>query len=61
MVVFLVKLLKWLKWFGNRIDDPFDNLKHKLHGSKIFGYRFYFPRWLMKGGTNPWWGFRKED
>lgn len=26
---------KWMKWFINRIDDPLDQIKHKLHGAKF--------------------------
>jgi len=49
-----------LKWIINRLDDPFDNLKHKIHGCKVFGYRFYLPPWLMKGSPVEDWGFRKD-
>jgi hypothetical protein len=34
--------------FGNVIDDPIDDLKHKIHGMKIFGYTIYLPGWLMR-------------
>jgi hypothetical protein len=33
----------------NLVDDPVDNVKHKLHGMKIMGMTFYLPSWLMKG------------
>lgn len=33
----------------NFVDDPVDDLKHKIHGAKIFGFRIYLPRWLMRG------------
>ncbi len=35
--------------FMNLIDTPIDDLKHKIHGMKIFGYTIYLPKWLMKG------------
>jgi len=33
--------------FVNVIDDPIDDLKHKIHGATIFGYKIYLPSWLM--------------
>jgi hypothetical protein len=33
----------------NIVDDPIDNLKHKIHGTNVFGYTIYLPKWLMKG------------
>ena len=33
----------------NIVDDPIDNLKHKIHGTKIFGYTIRLPKWLMPG------------
>ncbi|MEJ5360208.1 MAG: hypothetical protein WHT06_16220 [Desulfobacterales bacterium] len=38
-----------LRLLENLIDDPVDDLKHKIHGAKIFGVRIYLPRWLMRG------------
>jgi hypothetical protein len=35
--------------FINLIDDPVDDLKHKLHGMRIFGWTLYLPKWLMSG------------
>jgi hypothetical protein len=26
---------KWMKWTINRLDNPIDDLKHKLHGAKF--------------------------
>jgi hypothetical protein len=42
-----------LKNIENFIDDPVDDIKHKIHGMTIFGKTFYLPRWLMKGSGNP--------
>ena len=33
----------------NFVDDPIDDVKHKIHGLSIFGYKIYLPVWLMKG------------
>lgn len=33
----------------NLVDDPIDDLKHKIHGAKVLGYTIYLPKWLMKG------------
>jgi hypothetical protein len=33
----------------NIVDDPVDDIKHKLHGLTIFGWTFYLPSWLMGG------------
>jgi hypothetical protein len=35
--------------FCNLIDNPIDDLKHKIHGMKIFGKTIYLPKWLMRG------------
>jgi hypothetical protein len=32
----------------NLIDDPVDDLKHKINGMQILGMTFYLPSWLMK-------------
>jgi hypothetical protein len=39
--------------FFNIIDDPVDDIKHKLHGMKIFGITIRLPKWLMRGSGNP--------
>lgn len=40
--------------FINIVDDPVDNIKHKIHGMSIFGLKIYLPKWLMKAtGTRP--------
>lgn len=41
------------KDFINLIDDPFDDLKHEIHGMEMLGYRVYLPNWLMMGSGNP--------
>lgn len=41
------------KDFINLIDDPFDDLKHEIHGMEMLGYRFYLPKSLMRGSGNP--------
>jgi hypothetical protein len=33
----------------NIVDDPIDDVKHKIHGAKIFGYVIRLPKWLMPG------------
>jgi len=33
----------------NIVDDPIDDVKHKIHGAKIFGYTIRLPKWLMPG------------
>jgi len=33
----------------NIVDDPIDDLKHKIHGAKIFGFTIRLPKWLMPG------------
>lgn len=45
-------LLKFLKQIENTLDDPIDDMKHKLHGMSVFGYRLYLPAVLMKGGNH---------
>jgi hypothetical protein len=37
----------------NLIDDPVDNVKHKLHGLKIGPWRIRLPKWLMRGSGDP--------
>lgn len=37
----------------NLIDDPVDDLKHKINGIKILGMKFYLPSWLMRGTGKP--------
>jgi hypothetical protein len=32
----------------NLVDDPIDDVKHKLHGMQVLGMTFYLPPWLMK-------------
>lgn len=39
--------------FFNIIDDPIDDLKHKLHGMEIFGITIRLPKWLMRGSGDP--------
>jgi hypothetical protein len=34
----------------NFIDDPVDDLKHKLHGIEFAGRKYYLPKWLMSSG-----------
>jgi hypothetical protein len=41
-----------LKNVENFFDDPVDNLKHKIHGLKIFGFRIRIDKW-MRGKDNP--------
>jgi hypothetical protein len=36
----------------NLVDDPIDDLKHKVHGMKIFGKIIHLPNWLMKIKNN---------
>jgi hypothetical protein len=31
----------------NIVDDPIDDLKHKIHGAKIFGRRIWLPSWML--------------
>lgn len=38
-----------LRNLENLVDDPVDDLKHKLHGLKIGPWTLYLPRWLMRG------------
>jgi hypothetical protein len=35
--------------FLNILDNPIDDLKHQIHGMKIFGKTIYLPKWLMRG------------
>ena len=30
------------------VDDPVDDVKHKIHGISIFGLKIYLPKWLMR-------------
>lgn len=39
--------------FENLIDDPIDDVKHKIHGMSIFGLKIYLPKWLMGGSGDP--------
>lgn len=39
--------------FFNLIDDPIDDLKHKIHGMKIFGITIRLPKWLVSGSGDP--------
>ena len=39
---------RW-KNLENFVDDPVDDLKHKLHGIEFMGHKFYLPSWLMPG------------
>jgi hypothetical protein len=45
-------LIKFLKQIENALDDPIDDIKHKLHGLHIMGYKIYLPSFMMKGGSN---------
>jgi hypothetical protein len=47
--------IKILKQWENFIDDPIDDLKHKLHGATIpiIKKKIMLPRWLMQGGGDP--------
>ena len=38
-----------LKNIGNFVDDPIDDIKHKLHGIEFMGRKFYLPTWMMQG------------
>jgi hypothetical protein len=49
---------KQLKDVENLIDDPVDDLKHKVHGMKMLGYRVYLPKFLMSGKDDPCRGGR---
>jgi hypothetical protein len=48
-------VLGWPGWSWSRradkienlVDDPVDDVKHKLHGIKLFGRKWYLPAWLM--------------
>jgi hypothetical protein len=52
--LFLKKgILDAFREFGNIIDDPIDNIKHKIHGMKIFGYTIRLPHWLMRNQEDP--------
>lgn len=42
-----------LRNFMNLIDDPIDDLKHKIHGAKVLGVRIHLPDWLMRGRGDP--------
>ena len=35
------------------ITNPIDDLKHRIHGMKIFGKTIYLPKWLMRGSGDP--------
>lgn len=45
----------WSKWSWrkridkaeNIVDDPVDDIKHKIHGAKIFGVRIWLPSWML--------------
>ena len=53
------ELLKWFwperswawrfKNITNFIDDPVDEIKHKLHGIEFMGKKYYLPLWMMQG------------
>jgi hypothetical protein len=48
------KTLAWrLRNLENMFDDGIDDIKHKLHGAEIFGYKIHLPDWLMKGKGDP--------
>jgi hypothetical protein len=38
-----------IKNIGNFVDDPIDDIKHKLHGFEFMGYKLYLPTWMMQG------------
>jgi hypothetical protein len=48
------KSMDW-RWrnFMNLIDDPIDDIKHTLHGARIFGLKIRLPDWLMRGRGDP--------
>ena len=39
--------------FENIIDDPIDDIKHKVHGLSVFGLKIRLPGWLMQGEGKP--------
>jgi len=39
--------------FENIVDDPIDDIKHKINGISIFGLKIRLPSWLMKGSGDP--------
>ena len=39
--------------FINFVDDYYDDAKHEVHGRKMGDFRFFLPRWLMRGSGNP--------
>jgi hypothetical protein len=38
-----------LKNIVNFVDDPVDEIKHKLHGIEFMGKKYYLPLWMMQG------------
>jgi len=38
-----------LKNIQNFVDDPVDEIKHKLHGIEFMGKKYYLPLWMMQG------------
>lgn len=42
-----------LRNLENLLDDPVDDVKHRLHGMRIGAYRMFLPHALMRGSGNP--------
>jgi hypothetical protein len=52
LLVYLWPEKSWawrIKNIGNFVDDPIDDLKHKLHGIEFMGKKYYLPAWMMAG------------
>ena len=41
---------RWrLRQVVNFLDTPWDDLKHKVHGMRVFGWTVRLPKWMMRG------------
>jgi hypothetical protein len=54
---------KWMKWFINRIDDPYDNFKHWFHGLQVclFNKRWYSCTAYMSSKPGTHWSIKRQD
>jgi len=51
-----IGIKKAFKWFGNRIDDPWDWIKEKIHCGKIpFTNKCMNIAFMMKNRGKPYW------